>query len=106
MDVNILKNDSKKGSNGMNPVRHWYYTYVLKSEKTGQYYTGATNNLENRVLDHNGGKVVSTKNRGPFELIYFEACLNKSDAFRREKYLKTGMGKRYIKNRLEGGLTG
>jgi len=90
----------------MNPVRPWHYTYVLKSEKTGQSYTGATNNLENRLLEHNSGKVFSTKNKGPFELIYFEACLNKNDAFRREKYLKTGMGKRYIKNRLKGGLTG
>lgn len=42
----------------------------------------------------------------PLELIYFEACLNKADAYRREKYLKSGMGKRYLKNRLKGGLTG
>jgi putative endonuclease len=39
-------------------------------------------------------------------LIYFEACVNKKDAFRREIYLKTGMGRRYIKNRLKEGLTG
>jgi putative endonuclease len=90
----------------MNPVRPWHYTYVLKSEKSSQFYTGATNNLKNRLLDHNTGKVFSTRNKGPFELIYFEACLDKNDAFRREKYLKTGMGKRYIKNRLKGGLTG
>lgn len=44
---------------------------------------------------------MATKNRGPFELIYYEACKNKTDAFVREKYLKTGMGKRYVKNRLK-----
>ena len=42
-----------------------------------------------------------TKNRGPFELIYYEASKNETDARSREKYLKSGMGKRYIKNRLK-----
>ncbi|MDP4038884.1 MAG: GIY-YIG nuclease family protein, partial [bacterium] len=46
-------------------------------------------------------KVVSTKNRGPFQLIYYEACKNKLDAYAREKYLKSGMGKRYLKNRIK-----
>ena len=40
------------------------------------------------------------KERGPFELIYYEACLNEQDGLAREKYLKSGMGKRYLKNRL------
>jgi len=51
--------------------------------------------------EHNHGKVSSTKNRDPFKLIYYEACLNEQDARAREKYLKTGMGKRYLKNRLK-----
>ena len=54
-----------------------------------------------RFSEHNDGKVPSTKGRGPFELIYFEASLNGEDAFAREKYLKSGMGKRYLKNRLK-----
>lgn len=91
----------------MSPVRpHWYYTYVLKCEKTGVFYTGATNNLERRLQQHNGGEVYYTSNKLPLNLVYFEACLNKDDAYRRERYLKTGMGKRYIKNRIRGGLTG
>jgi len=45
--------------------------------------------------------VFSTRKRRPFELIYYEACLNEQDAKMREMYLKTGMGKRYIKNRLK-----
>lgn len=91
----------------MNPVRpHWFYTYVLRSDKTGMFYTGTTNNLRRRLEEHNKGKVFYTKSKLPVKLVYFEACLNKNDAYRRERYLKTGMGKRYLKNRIKEGLTG
>ena len=91
----------------MSPVRpHWFYIYLLKSEKAGTFYTGVTNDLKKRFKQHNKGKVSYTKHRCPYKLIYFEACLDKNDAYRRERYLKTGMGKRYLKNRLRGGLTG
>ena len=90
----------------MNPVRPWYYTYVLRSRKTYNFYTGTTYSLKRRLEEHNTNKVLSTKNRGPFELIYFEAYLSKDDAFRRERYLKTGMGKRDLRKRIKGGLTG
>jgi len=73
-------------------------------EKTGTFYTGCTNNLKQRVEQHSKGKVYYTKYRLPVKLIYSEACLNKDDAYRRERYLKTGMGKRYLKNRLKRGL--
>ncbi|PKL48963.1 MAG: excinuclease ABC subunit C [Planctomycetes bacterium HGW-Planctomycetes-1] len=90
----------------MNPVRpRWFYTYYLKCVKDETFYTGCTNDLRKRLKEHNQGKVFYTKHRLPVELIYFEACLNKSDDYRRERYLKTGMGKRYLKNRLKG-LTG
>jgi len=86
----------------MNPVRpRWYYTYVLISNKNKEFYTGTTNNINQRVEQHNKGLVMSTKYKRPLNLIYFEACLNKNDAYRREKYLKSGMGKRYLKNRLK-----
>ena len=78
-----------------------YYTYVLLSKKDNKLYTGFTGDLRKRFSAHNAGKVPATKNRGPFELIYYEACLNEQDATAREKYLKTGMGKRYFKNRLK-----
>ena len=82
-----------------------YYTYVIKSKKDGKWYTGYTSDLRKRFSDHNAGKVSATKNRGPFELIYYEACCSSQDATAREKYLKTGMGKRYLKNRLKCFLT-
>jgi putative endonuclease len=70
------------------------------------FYTGTTNNLQKRLEQHNKGETYSTKNKLPVSLVYFEACLNESDAYRRERYLKTGMGKRYLKKRIKGGLTG
>jgi putative endonuclease len=78
-----------------------HYTYVLRSEKDSLLYTGSTNDLRRRLSEHNRGEVSSTKYREPFNLIYYEACVNEQDARAREKYLKTGMGKRYLKNRLK-----
>lgn len=78
-----------------------YYTYVLKSIKDQMLYTGYTSDLRKRFNDHNQARVFSTKGRGPFTLIYYEACLNQQDATAREKYLKSGPGKRYLKNRLK-----
>ncbi|MFH0889055.1 MAG: GIY-YIG nuclease family protein [Planctomycetota bacterium] len=78
-----------------------FYTYVIRSSKDGKWYTGYTDDLRKRFKEHNNNKVISTKGRGLFELIYYEGCLNKYDAVLREKYLKTGMGKRYLRNRLK-----
>ena len=77
-----------------------YYGYVLQSQKDVHFYTGFTKDMKRRLQDHNESKVCSTKGRTPLKLIYYEACLSREDATRREKYLKTTYGKRYIKNRL------
>lgn len=77
------------------------YVYVSLSMKDGKLYTGYSPNLREHFRKHQAGKVVSTKDRDPFQLVYYEACNNKFDALGREKYLKTGMGKRYLKNRLK-----
>jgi putative endonuclease len=83
------------------PLDNIYYVYVLKSQKDNNFYTGYTKNLQKRIEEHNKGMVDSTSNRRPFKLIYYEACLNSDDALKRERYLKTSWGKRYMKNRLE-----
>jgi putative endonuclease len=70
-----------------------YYTYVLLSKKDNRLYTGFTGDLRKRFAAHNAGKIPATKNRGPFELIYYEACLSEQDATAREKYLKQAWGK-------------
>jgi putative endonuclease len=59
-----------------------------------------------RFEAHNAGRVQSTKNRRPLELIYFEACRSEEDAIHREQYLKTFYGKMFLKNRLKSYLTG
>ena len=66
-----------------------YYTYMLKSLKDRKNYAGFTRNLKLRFEQHCKGLVESTKNRRPLKLIYYEACLNKADALKREKYFKT-----------------
>lgn len=76
-----------------------YYTYVLQSKKDKFFYIGFTTTLKKRITDHQAGKVFSTKSRRPVQLMYFEVCRNEKDARAREKYLKTGMGHRYIRNR-------
>ena len=89
----------------MNPVRtNMYYVYVIKSEEDAKLYTGCAGDLRERLKQHNSDSVPSTRGRGPFKLVYYEACTGKKDAFDREKYIKTGMGKRYIKNRLKRSL--
>ena len=78
-----------------------FYTYVVRSKKDGKLYTGATNDLRKRFSLHQHNQVPSTKGRGPFELMYYKACLDSHDAFAREKYLKSGRGKLYLKKRLK-----
>ena len=80
------------------------YTYVLLCETDSRWYTGSTGDLRLRVRQHSEGRVWSTAKRRPVRLIYYEACLNRSDAFRRERFLKTGKGKRFLRNRLAGFL--
>lgn len=77
-----------------------HYVYVLYSQKDKELYTGSTNNLVERLKRHNKGLESATKYRRPLKLIYYEACLDRKDSMRREIYLKTAWGKRYIKNRL------
>ena len=83
-----------------------YYTYVLLCiDKTRlKFYVGSTENLENRLHEHKNKEVNTTKSFDSVNLIYFEACLNKTDARKRELQLKTGFGRGYIKRRLENYL--
>ena len=83
----------------------FYYTYVLLSQFDNKYYVSSTSNLEKRILTHNLGLVTSTKNRRPLKLIYYEACLDKLGSILREKQLKTGFGRAYLKRRLKTQLT-
>lgn len=78
-----------------------FYVYYLKSEKNGEHYIGFTKDLKKRLFEHNQGLNFSTKRYIPWKLIYYEGCLEESDARRREKYLKTTQGGRLLKRRIK-----
>jgi putative endonuclease len=82
------------------------YVYIIKSQKTQRIYIGYSADLKRRIGEHNSDKVFSTKNRGPWRLIYYEAFASNYDARVREKKLKyhgkaLGLLKRRIKNSME-----
>jgi putative endonuclease len=78
-----------------------YFTYVLYSLKDNKLYIGYTKDLSLRFSQHCAGEVKSTKHRRPLKLIYYECCLVKRDAQRREKYFKTHYGRLFLKKRLK-----
>lgn len=78
-----------------------FYVYVLQSKLDNTFYTGLTRDIKRRLDEHNSGISKSTKGKIPLELVYYEFCLNYKDAMKREKYLKTTWGKRFIKNRIK-----
>ena len=78
-----------------------YFVYILQSLKDSKLYTGYTNNLKRRFFEHNKELIKITKWRRPFKLIFYEAFLNQQDATSREKYFKTGWGRKYLQKILK-----
>ena len=74
-----------------------YYAYVLKSINRNYIYVGITNCVERRFMQHNTGKNKTTKPYLPFKLIMIEMYNSRVEARNREKYLKSGCGKEFIK---------
>ena len=74
-----------------------YYTYVISSQVRKYIYIGISNNVERRLHQHNSGYNRSTKPYIPFVLVLVEEFSNRFEARKREKYLKTTTGRRYIK---------
>lgn len=70
-------------------VPQMYFVYLLRSLKTGKHYLGWTTDLDRRLCQHNEGESQSTKDRGPYEVVYFEAYRHKEEAMGRERVLKT-----------------
>jgi putative endonuclease len=77
-----------------------HYIYLLQSGRDQGLYTGYTRNLRRRFREHNAGKVISTRSRRPLELIYYEAYLLEADAKGRERFLKSGAGRRHLRKQL------
>lgn len=79
-----------------------YHTYLLKSIKNGRYYTGSTRNLEKRLAEHNAGKSPYDRLNQPFVLLYSESFETRTEAVRRERYLKTGKGREELELLVAG----
>lgn len=77
--------------------------YVIKSETTGKIYIGQTNNIDRRLKRHNGllptkAKSYTNKNLGPWELVFKENYSTRSEALKREKFLKSHVGRDYLRS--------
>jgi putative endonuclease len=88
----------QKGIEGSN-LNMIYYSYILKSLKDNKFYYGSTVDIDNRLMKHNTGQVASTKHRRPFIIHFVEEHLNRSLAFRREKFYKSIDGYNYLKSK-------
>ena len=77
-----------------------FTTYVIRSRSGGQTYTGSTSHFEARLKQHNSHESISTKNRGPWELLHREDFETRREAMARERYFKTGAGREALKRIL------
>ncbi|HEY0667928.1 MAG TPA: GIY-YIG nuclease family protein [Sphingobacteriaceae bacterium] len=73
-----------------------FLTYILQSQKSGRYYVGHTQNIVERLLYHNNGRVKATQNKGPWEIVYIEEYDTKLEANRRELEIKNKKSRRYV----------
>jgi putative endonuclease len=77
-----------------------FYVYVLRSERDSGFYIGYSTDLKRRLSEHSRGASFATKSRGPWKLIYYEAYTEREDAEGREKFLKSGAGRRFLRAQL------
>jgi putative endonuclease len=82
----------------------FFFIYILQSEKDNSLYIGYSSNLFERLNQHNRGKSRATRPFRPYKLIYFEGFIDKRDAKSRERYLKSGWGRRTLKKLLKNFL--
>jgi len=78
-----------------------FYVYILFSYKDSRLYIGFTSNLKKRLIEHANGKVEATKNRTPLKLVHYEYFIDRADAEARERFLKSGYGRKQFKEILE-----
>ena len=77
-----------------------FYVYILRSERDSAFYIGFSTNLRARLRQHQDGESFATKSRDPWKLIYYEAYTEREDAEGREKFLKSGAGRRFLRAQL------
>jgi len=82
-------------------VKIGWYVYVIQSQRGKIRYKGMSRNPSDRLKNHNAGKVRPTKNYRPFEIIYMEYVGERSDGRKRERYLKSAAGRKFIEKQIE-----
>ena len=79
-----------------------YSAYVLRSVSTGRLYVGSTEDFARRLAEHQRGDARYTRGRGPWEVVLVEEFSTRAEAMRRERDLKSGQGRAWIRQRLDG----
>ena len=79
-----------------------YFVYILESEMDGSYYIGYTSNLSHRLTEHNSGKTRYSSKKRPWKIVYTEEYPNKSDAIKREKFLKRQRNRQFYQRLING----
>jgi len=79
-------------------IQVMFFVYAIKSHVDGRIYVGMTVDVSKRLIEHNSGKTKSTKGYKPWHMIYTESLPSRSQARLREKYLKSGVGKEFLKS--------
>lgn len=79
-----------------------FTVYVIRSLATRRLYTGQTSDLPFRMMEHSAGVGRYTQGRGPWELIHTEEFATRAEAVRRERYLKSGIGREWLHGKLSG----
>jgi putative endonuclease len=77
-----------------------FYVYLLHSIADNGFYIGYSTDLKRRLSEHKHGASIATRHRGPWKLIYYEAYTEQADAEGRERYLKSGGGRRFLRRQL------
>jgi putative endonuclease len=86
-----------KGCTGSTPVPGtMFFVYILQSEKNERFYVGYSEFPDRRIIEHNSGKVKSTKPHRPWSKVYEEVCLTELEAIRREREIKSRKSRVYI----------
>lgn len=88
------------------PMGGSYIVYILRSEKDGKFYIGTTSELKRRLEDHEKGRVASTRRRRPLTLLRSEVYETRREAAKRERYLKSEHGHRFLQVVLEAKTAG
>ncbi len=73
-----------------------YFVYIIYSKKRDSFYIGYTANINSRIIKHNSGATISTKSGIPWELVYSEQYVTKTEAIKREKAIKKKKSRKYI----------